>query len=66
MTERQEEWSGINALLYYGPILMHKIGLGSDAVDLIGSGGIGIVQFIAVIPAIAIIDKIGELHCIDI
>lgn len=44
---------------------MHQIGLGGDTVELIGSGGIGIVQFIAVVPAILFIDRLGELLEID-
>ena len=54
------EWSGINALLYYGPTLVHSIGLRGDTVTLLVSGGIGIVQFIAVLPAILYIDRVGE------
>ena len=56
------EWSGINALLYYGPTLVKSIGLRGDTVTLIVSGGIGIVQFIAVIPAIIYIDRWGMLQ----
>lgn len=54
------EWSGINALIYYGPLLMRRIGLQGDIVELLGSGGIGIVQFVAVVPAILYIDRLGE------
>lgn len=54
------EWSGINALLYYGPTLIQSIGLKGDTVTLVVSGGIGIVQFIAVFPAIIYIDRWGE------
>lgn len=54
------EWSGINALLYYGPTLIQDIGLKGDTVSLVVSGGIGIVQFIAVLPAIAYIDRVGR------
>ena len=54
------EWSGINALLYYGPMLVQEIGLKGDTVGLVVSGGIGIVQFIAVLPAIAYIDRVGR------
>ncbi|OCH90574.1 general substrate transporter [Obba rivulosa] len=55
-----QQWSGINALLYYGPTLMHEIGLQGDAVTLMVSGGIGIVQFVAVLPAIVCIDRVGR------
>jgi hypothetical protein len=55
------EWSGINALLYYGPTLVQSIGLQGDTVTLLVSGGIGIVQFFAVLPTIAYIDRWGKL-----
>ncbi|KAF8815983.1 general substrate transporter [Phlegmacium glaucopus] len=55
-----QQWSGINALLYYGPTLVHSIGLRGDTVTLLVSGGIGVVQFIAVLPAIVFIDRLGR------
>ncbi|KAF8890302.1 general substrate transporter [Gymnopilus junonius] len=55
-----QQWSGINALLYYGPTLVHSIGLSGDTVTLLVSGGIGIVQFLAVLPAIVFIDRVGR------
>ena len=54
------EWSGINALLYYGPTLVQSIGLQGNTVTLLVSGGIGIVQFIAAFPAIIYIDQWGQ------
>jgi hypothetical protein len=60
------EWSGINALLYYGPTLVKSIGLSGDTVSLLVSGGIGIVQFFAVFPAILYIDKFGTYSCANI
>ncbi|KAF7298534.1 MFS domain-containing protein [Mycena indigotica] len=54
------EWSGINALLYYGPTLVKSIGLKGETISLIVSGGIGIVQFIAVGPAVIYIDRVGR------
>ncbi|TFK21871.1 general substrate transporter [Coprinopsis marcescibilis] len=55
-----QQWSGINALLYYGPTLVESIGFKGDSVTLAVSGGIGIVQFLAVLPAIIVIDRIGR------
>jgi sugar porter (SP) family MFS transporter len=63
-----QQWSAINVLLYYGPTLVESIGLGSPNPDdqagnptnLLVSGGIGIVQFLAVIPAILYIDRWGR------
>jgi len=54
------EWSGINALLYYGPTLVRSIGMRGDTVPLLVAGGIGIVQLLAVLPAIIWIDKVGR------
>ena len=54
------EWSGINALLYYGPTIVQSIGLRGDTVTLLVSGGISVVQFLAVLPAIVLIDRLGE------
>jgi len=34
------EWSGINALLYYGPTLVRSIGMRGDTVPLLVAGGI--------------------------
>ncbi|KAF8234435.1 general substrate transporter, partial [Tricholoma matsutake] len=55
-----QQWSGINGLLYYGPTVIRSIGMQGDTVTLIVSGGIGIVQFIAVMPAIVFIDQLGR------
>ncbi|KAJ7689195.1 general substrate transporter [Mycena rosella] len=55
-----QQWSGINALLYYGPTLVRSIGLQGETVGLIVSGGIGIVQFLAVAPAVIWIDRLGR------
>jgi len=59
-TWKHLEWSGINALLYYGPTLVQRMGMKNDVVSLIVSGGIGIVQLVAVLPAILWIDKVGR------
>lgn len=55
-----QQWSGINALLYYGPTLVESIGMRGDTVTLLVSGGIGIVQFFAVFPAIVYLDRWGR------
>ncbi|KAF8845934.1 general substrate transporter [Paxillus ammoniavirescens] len=55
-----QQWSGINALLYYGPTLVRNIGVDGNEVTLLVSGGIGIIQAIAVIPAILYLDKWGR------
>jgi hypothetical protein len=42
---------------------VRSIGLSGDTVSLAVSGGIGIVQFFAVVPAILSIDQLGE--CVE-
>jgi hypothetical protein len=54
------EWSGINALLYYGPLLMRSLGFNGNTVNLMVAGGVNIVQFLAVLPAILYIDRWGK------
>lgn len=39
-----QQMSGINALLYYGPMLLEALGLSGDSAVLLGSGMINIIQ----------------------
>ncbi|TFY83632.1 hypothetical protein EWM64_g385 [Hericium alpestre] len=55
-----QQWSGINALIYYGPLLMQSLGFTGNKINLLVSGGVNIVQFIAVFPAILYIDRCGR------
>ncbi|EKM52272.1 uncharacterized protein PHACADRAFT_100265, partial [Phanerochaete carnosa HHB-10118-sp] len=55
-----QQWSGINALLYYGPTLLLAVGLKGDTVTLLVAGGVGIVQALAVFPVILLIDRLGR------
>ena len=45
---------------------MHSLGLQGDAVTLMTAGGIGIVQFLAVFPAIIFIDRLGMSYRISL
>jgi len=55
-----QQWSGINALLYYGPTLLRSIGLTGKNVALLVAGGIGIVQTISVLPVVLYLDQWGR------
>ncbi|KAF8317607.1 general substrate transporter [Clavulina sp. PMI_390] len=55
-----QQWTGINAVLFYGPALMRSMGLQGDTVMLVSSGFVNITQFLAVIPAIVFIDRLGR------
>jgi len=59
LTDSITEWSGINALLYYGPSLMAAVGL-HDETMLVMAGLINVIQLIAVVPAIMYLDDWGR------
>jgi Sugar (and other) transporter len=54
-----QQWTGINAVLYYAPFMMRSMGVRGDTVMLISSGFVSIMQFLSVIPAIIYIDRLG-------
>ncbi|OCL03960.1 general substrate transporter [Glonium stellatum] len=55
-----QQWTGINAILYYAPKIFNGLGLSSNAVSLLATGVVGIAMFIATIPAVMYVDKWGR------
>ncbi|KAM0721358.1 hypothetical protein Q7P37_002282 [Cladosporium fusiforme] len=55
-----QQWSGINAILYYAPLIFQQLGLSDNETGLLATGVVGIVMFIATIPAVLYIDKVGR------
>ena len=55
-----QQWTGINAVLYYAPKIFGGLGLSSVTVSLLATGVVGIVMFLATLPAVLYIDKIGR------
>lgn len=53
------QMSGINAILYYAPVVMEKAGASTDAAFLM-SVGVGVMNLIATMTALTVIDKIGR------
>lgn len=51
--------SGINAIIYYAPRIFEMTGLGSSAA-LLSSAGVGLVNLLATVAAIAVIDRFGR------
>lgn len=51
--------SGINAIIYYAPRIFEMTGLGKSA-SLLSTAGIGLVNFIFTLIAMAIIDRVGR------
>jgi CDP-diglyceride synthetase len=52
--------AGINAVLYYAPSIFKQLGLSSNTTSLLATGVVGIVMFIATIPAVLWIDRVGR------
>ena len=55
-----QQWTGINAVLYYAPQIFGSLGLSSNTTSLLATGVVGIVMFMATIPAILYIDRLGR------
>jgi len=55
-----QQWTGINAILYYAPKIFSGLGLSSNTVSLLATGVVGIVMFLATIPAVMYVDKLGR------
>lgn len=47
-------------MLYYAPVIFGKLGLSSNSVSLLATGVVGIVMFIATIPAVMYVDRWGR------
>lgn len=41
-----QQWTGINAVLYYAPKIFSGLGLSSNAVSLLATGVVGITMFL--------------------
>ncbi|OAP64129.1 hypothetical protein AYL99_00101 [Fonsecaea erecta] len=55
-----QQWTGINAVLYYAPQIFASLGLSSNTTSLLATGVVGIAMFLATIPSILYIDRIGR------
>ncbi|CAK1356225.1 putative polyol transporter 3 [Cercospora beticola] len=55
-----QQWTGINAILYYAPQIFAGLGLSSNSTSLLATGVVGIAMWLATIPAVAYVDKVGR------
>ncbi|KAK5123412.1 hypothetical protein LTR85_002844 [Meristemomyces frigidus] len=55
-----QQWTGINAILYYAPQIFKNLGLSSNTISLLATGVVGIVMWVATFPAVAYVDKLGR------
>ncbi|KAI0430103.1 sugar transporter [Xylaria sp. FL1042] len=55
-----QQWTGINAVLYYAPSIFQSLGLSSNTTSLLATGVVGILLFVFTIPAVLYIDRVGR------
>jgi len=60
MTMVFQQWNGINAILYYAPFIFQGFGLQGNTISLLATGVVGVVMFLATIPAVLYVDSFGR------
>jgi len=55
-----QQWTGINAIIYYAPRIFRQIGLEGGTISLLATGVVGIVNFVMTIPAVLFVDNFGR------
>ncbi|EJF64753.1 general substrate transporter [Dichomitus squalens LYAD-421 SS1] len=55
-----QQWTGVNAILYYAPTIFHDLGLTGSTNSLLATGVVGIAMFLATIPAVIWVDQAGR------
>ncbi|KAK7463909.1 hypothetical protein VKT23_007245 [Stygiomarasmius scandens] len=55
-----QQWTGVNAILYYAPSIFQNLGLTGNTIPLLATGVVGIAMFLATIPAVIWIDQVGR------
>ncbi|RAO72431.1 uncharacterized protein BHQ10_008443 [Talaromyces amestolkiae] len=55
-----QQWTGINAVLYYAPSIFGALGLSNNTTSLLATGVVGIVMFLTTIPMMVYVDRIGR------
>ncbi|CAE6427073.1 unnamed protein product [Rhizoctonia solani] len=55
-----QQWTGINAVLYYAPSIFLSLGLSGSTISLLATGVVGITMFLTTIPTVIYIDQIGR------
>jgi sugar porter (SP) family MFS transporter len=55
-----QQWNGVNAILYYAPFIFKGFGFGGSTTSLLATGVVGVAMFLATIPAVLFVDKVGR------
>ncbi|OZJ06915.1 hypothetical protein BZG36_00080 [Bifiguratus adelaidae] len=56
-----QQWTGINAVLYYAPLIFQGAGLSSTSSSLLATGLNGVISVLSTIPAVLYIDRWGRV-----
>ncbi|KAG1862753.1 D-xylose-proton symporter [Suillus subalutaceus] len=60
LTMMFQQFMGINALIYYAPTIFGQLGLDPNTTSLFATGVFGIVNMLATLPAIVLLDSLGR------
>ena len=52
--------TGINSILQFVTLILHSTGINSEFVSMLGSVGVGLINFVVTIIALSLIDKVGR------
>ena len=55
-----QQWNGVNAILYYAPFIFDGFGFSGSTTSLLATGVVGVVMFLATIPAVLYVDRFGR------
>lgn len=55
-----QQWTGVNFILYYAPFIFEGLNLQGNTTSLLASGVVGVVMFLATIPAVLFLDSWGR------
>ncbi|KAI1474174.1 general substrate transporter [Daldinia eschscholtzii] len=55
-----QQWTGINAVLYYAPSIFTSLGMSDTTTSLLATGVVGIAMFVFTVPAVLYIDRVGR------
>ncbi len=54
------QWTGINSFLQYAPSILKSTGMATDTMSMLGSLGIGVINFVCTVLALLMVDRIGR------
>ncbi|KAI8888190.1 general substrate transporter [Backusella circina FSU 941] len=55
-----QQFTGVNAIIYYAPKIFQSIGLTGKSVSLLATGVVGIINFVGTIPTVMFLDVFGR------